>query len=110
METVLLTVHMLVALGLIVVVMLQRSEGGALGIGGGSGGQGGMFTARGAASALSRMTTILGVGFIATSLALAIISNQKRDATSVLDRISVEETQPMAQTEKQDGTQVPVSK
>ena len=122
METVLLTIHALVTVALITVIMLQRSEGGALGIGGGSGAGGGMFTARGAANALTRMTTVLGAAFIATSLALAVVSNEKRDNTSVLDKVSVEETTtPNSNAEgavapeqknpeqKNDGTQVPVS-
>ena len=108
METVLLTIHAIVAVALIAVIMLQRSEGGALGIGGGSGNS--MFTARGTANALTRMTTILGASFIVTSLALAVVSNEKRDNTSVLDKVSVEETATSAtETSKQDGTQVPVS-
>ena len=116
METVLLTIHALVTVALITVIMLQRSEGGALGIGGGSGAGGGMFTARGAANALTRMTTVLGAAFIATSLGLAVISNEKRDNTSVLDKVSTEETtqpQTPAKTEtpspQNDGTSVPVS-
>lgn len=107
---------MLIAVGLIIVVMLQRSEGGALGIGGG-GGQGGMFTARGTANALTRMTSILGAGFIATSLALAVVTSQKQDDGSVLDRVTAEQptpnSAPQADTpkpENNDGTQVPVSK
>ena len=120
METVLLTIHALVTFALITVVMLQRSEGGALGIGGGSGAGGGMFTARGAANALTRMTTVLGAAFIVTSLALAVVSNEKRDNTSVLDKVSTEEATktptgtdtatPKSETPKQsDGTSVPVS-
>ena len=121
METVLLTIHALVTFALITVVMLQRSEGGALGIGGGSGAGGGMFTARGAANALTRMTTVLGAAFIVTSLALAVVSNEKRDNTSVLDKVSAEETTPPQGTtqeatnkdatpkQQNDGTSVPVS-
>ncbi|MGB1830191.1 MAG: preprotein translocase subunit SecG, partial [Paracoccaceae bacterium] len=67
MENVVLTVHLLLALGLIGVVLLQRSEGGGLGLGGGGGG-GGIMSGRSAASALSKVTWILAVAFIITSL------------------------------------------
>ncbi|MGI9463390.1 MAG: preprotein translocase subunit SecG, partial [Aestuariivirgaceae bacterium] len=56
MTTVLLVVHLLIALGLIGAILLQRSEGGALGIGGGGGGGGSMFSSRGAANLLTRVT------------------------------------------------------
>ena len=70
METVVIVVHLMVVLALVGVVLLQRSEGGGLGIGGGSG----FMTARGAANALTRATAILAVAFFATSLALSIIA------------------------------------
>jgi preprotein translocase subunit SecG len=79
MELVLLIVHLFIALALVGVILLQKSEGGALGIGGG-GGMGGFLTARGAANLLTRTTTILAALFIITSLALAVIAAQKRDA------------------------------
>jgi preprotein translocase subunit SecG len=66
MTAVLLIIHVLIALALIAVVLLQRSEGGALGIGGGGGGAGGFMTGRGAANLLTRSTAILGVAFFAT--------------------------------------------
>ena len=50
METLVLTIHILIALGLVITVLLQRSEGGGLGIGGGGGGGGGFMTARGTAN------------------------------------------------------------
>jgi len=74
MTTVLIVVHIMLVLALIVLVLLQRSEGGALGIGGGGGGGGGFMSARGAANALTKTTTILAAGFFATSIALGVIS------------------------------------
>ena len=71
METVVLMIHLVLAVFLIAVVLLQRSEGGALGIGGGGGG---LVSARGAATALTKLTWALAVGFICTSLALTIMS------------------------------------
>jgi len=81
-----LVIHLLIALALIGSVLLQRSEGGALGIGGGGGG-GGMFSARGAGSALTRATAILAAGFFITSLSLTIMSARKSAPTSVFDTV-----------------------
>jgi preprotein translocase subunit SecG len=63
------------------VILMQKSEGGALGIGGGGGGgMGGFLTARGAANLLTRTTAILATLFICTSLALAVMASNKRAA------------------------------
>src|ERR1700682_1943942 len=85
MQAVLITVHLLVAIALIFVVLLQRSEGGALGMGGGGSGLGGLFSPRGAADTLTRATAILGALFFLTCLALNIISLHGRRETSILD-------------------------
>jgi preprotein translocase subunit SecG len=88
METVILVIHLIVALALIGVVLLQRSEGGALGIGGGGGGGGGnLFTARGVGNALTRTTAYLAVAFFCTSIALTIIATQ-RGSGSVIDSVA----------------------
>lgn len=89
METVILVIHLIVALSLIGVVLLQRSEGGALGIGGGGGGggAGSLFTARGVGNALTRTTAWLAVGFFCTSIALTIIATQ-RGSGSVIDGVA----------------------
>ena len=84
MEAVLLTIHLIVTIALIGVILLQRSEGGALGIGGSGGGN--LFSARGAANALTRTTAILAVVFFATSIALTIISVRTYKPKSVLDQ------------------------
>ncbi len=84
MENVVLTIHLLLALSLIAVVLLQRSEGGGLGMGGGGGGA---MTGRAAATALGKMTWILAVAFIITSLTLTIIAAQQSAGSSVLDRM-----------------------
>lgn len=70
MITVLLVVHALVAIALIAVILLQRSEGGGLGIGS-SGGMGGFMTARGTANLLTRTTAGLAFVFMGLSLFLA---------------------------------------
>ena len=72
MTTFLLVVHALIALALVTVILLQRSEGGGLGIGGGTGG--GMVSVRGAANLLTRATTFLAVLFISTSILLAVLA------------------------------------
>jgi preprotein translocase subunit SecG len=83
MQTVLIVIHLMVVLALVGVVLLQRSEGGGLGIGGGSG----FMTARGAANALTRTTGILAIAFFATSLALSIMARYGERPIDILDRI-----------------------
>ena len=83
MTIVVLFFHVLIALALIGVVLLQRSEGGALGIGGGAGG--GLISSRSAANVLTRATAILAATFMATSIFLAIIAGTGREPASVLD-------------------------
>jgi len=85
MQAVLILVHLFVAMALIFVVLLQRSEGGALGMGGGGSGLGGLFSPRGAASTLTRTTAILGIVFFATSLALTMLTLGSRRPASILN-------------------------
>ena len=87
METLVLTIHILIALGLVITVLLQRSEGGGLGIGGGSGAGGGFMTARGTANLLTRVTTILAVGFFSTTIVLAIMAGVGKAPTSIVDDV-----------------------
>jgi preprotein translocase subunit SecG len=86
MENVVLVIHLILALALIGIVLMQRSEGGGLGMGGGGGG-GGLVSARGAATALGRMTWILAAAFICTSIILTIIAADKSAGASVVDRL-----------------------
>ncbi len=83
MENIVLTIHLILALGLIGVVLLQRSEGGGLGIGGGGGG--GAMSGRSAATALAKVTWILAIGFLITSLTLTVIAANNAGGGSVLD-------------------------
>ena len=87
MENVVLTIHLLLALSLIGVVLLQRSEGGGLGLGGGGGGDG-VMSGRTTASALSKVTWILAIGFIITSLSLTIMAANNTAGSSVVDRLT----------------------
>jgi preprotein translocase subunit SecG len=92
MQTVLIVIHLMVVVALVGVVLLQRSEGGGLGIGGGSG----FMTARGAANALTRTTGILAIAFFATSLGLSILARYGERPIDILD-------QPPAQGEQGGG-------
>ncbi|MCT4557212.1 MAG: preprotein translocase subunit SecG [Pelagimonas sp.] len=85
MENVILIIHLLLALGLIGVVLMQRSEGGGLGIGGGGGG--GAFSARSAGTALGKVTWVLAIAFICTSIALTVFSARNANGSSILDRL-----------------------
>jgi preprotein translocase subunit SecG len=78
MEVFLLVVHLLIALALVGIVLLQPSEGGALGAGQGPGGMSGMMQGRSAASALTRATVWLGVAFFATSISLTLLAKSTR--------------------------------
>ncbi|WP_411818033.1 preprotein translocase subunit SecG [Hyphococcus sp. DH-69] len=86
MTAVILTIHALIVLALIGVVLLQRSDGGALGLGGGGGG--GFMTGRGAANALTRMTSVLAALFFATSLILAIRAGGGESADDIADELT----------------------
>ncbi|MAL79680.1 MAG: preprotein translocase subunit SecG [Sneathiella sp.] len=81
METVLLVIHIVIAVAIVGVVLLQRSEGGALGIGG----SGGTMTTRGAANFLTRTTAGLAAAFMLTSIMLAFVSGTHTEPTSILD-------------------------
>ena len=83
MQSVLIVIHILIVVALIAVVLLQRSEGGVLGSGGGSGN---FMTGRGQANALSRATAILGALFFATALLMSILSSWSRAPHSILEK------------------------
>src|SRR3990170_8084644 len=81
MNTVLLLIHVMVSVALVGLVVLQRSEGGALGIGGAGGG---FMTGRSAGNALTKTTAVLAACFFATSLALSILAVHQRPASTIL--------------------------
>jgi len=89
MINVLLVIHLLIAIAMVGFILLQRSEGGALGIGGGTGG--GLMTGRAAGNLLTRTTGILATGFFITSLGLAILANNhSRTTGSLMDQAPVQ--------------------
>ena len=127
MQTVLLVAHLIIALALIAVVLLQRSEGGALGIGGGGGG-GSLFSARGVGNTLTRTTAILAVAFFITSIGLTLLATrtgggslfnnpatqQNQTAPTGSGDSSLPQLPPAGQNQNQQGggtgqPQVPVS-
>ena len=83
MQTVLVFIELIIAVALIIFVLLQRSEGGALGIGGGST-MGGLFSPRGAGDTLTRTTAILAFLFFATCVALNLLALRGLNETSIL--------------------------
>ncbi|HVZ90395.1 MAG TPA: preprotein translocase subunit SecG [Rhizomicrobium sp.] len=85
MQTLLVIVELFVSVALIVVILLQRSEGGALGMGGGGSGLSGLFSPRGAADTLTRTTTILAIVFFLTCTGLTLFSLSGRNEKSFLD-------------------------
>ena len=99
MQSVLIVIHLLVVIALVGVVLLQRSEGGVLGAGGG----GGFMTGRGQANALSRATAILGGLFFASALLMSILAGWNRAPRSILDstaptsKTSTDQTKPAGQ-------------
>lgn len=84
MIAIILVVHLFIAIALVAVVLVQRSEGGGLGIGGGT--MGGLMTTRGSANLLTRVTATLAACFMATSIVLAILSGAGQQTRSVLDQ------------------------
>src|SRR3954468_21925108 len=85
MITIILVIHILIAATMVGVILIQRSEGGALGgLGGGT--MGGLMTTRGTANLLPRITAILAASFMATSLVLAILAGHSHRGSSILDR------------------------
>jgi len=115
MATILLVIHVLIALGIIATVLLQRSEGGALGIGGG----GGMTSGRGTGNLLSRTTAILAACFFASSIGLTVLARTTTTSESKIDAIKVDGPKkagkvldgiptPPAAPKKLDGPVVPI--
>ncbi|MFZ5608881.1 MAG: preprotein translocase subunit SecG [Pseudomonadota bacterium] len=81
MREVLLVLHLFVSIALVTVILLQRSEGGGLGIGGGPGG---LMSVRGAGNLLTRLTTYLAIAFLGLAIAQAVILGASRGASSLM--------------------------
>jgi preprotein translocase subunit SecG len=92
MQTFIILIHLIIVSAMIGVVLLQRSEGGGLGIGSG----GGFLTSRGTANVLTRTTAILAGLFFLTSLSLSILAGMDRKPRSILQGQTPPATQPAA--------------
>jgi preprotein translocase subunit SecG len=90
--TVVLVVHLMIVIVLIGAVLLQKSEGGGLGMGGGAG----FMSSRGTANLLTRTTAVLAIGFFATSLLLNWIASYSRQPTSLITGQPPAQSQPAA--------------
>jgi preprotein translocase subunit SecG len=97
MQVVLLAIQLLVSVALIGVVLLQRSEGGALGMGGGGSGLGGLFSPRGATDTLTRTTSILAIAFFITSLALTLVALRAHPESAVIPGLPTSNGLPVLQ-------------
>jgi preprotein translocase subunit SecG len=101
----LLILEIIVSVMLVIVVLLQRSEGGVLGQGGGPSG---FMTARGAGDLMTRITWSLGAAFFVLALALTLVAGRQRGASSVLDRLNVDAIDPTTLNQPpQQGGQPP---
>ena len=99
MENFILTLNIILAFLLVIVILLQKSEGGALGIGAS---QESFVSSRSAGNFLTRVTAILATLFIITSISLTIISNQEISTTSVLEKVEEKQDTSEPQIPKSD--------
>jgi preprotein translocase subunit SecG len=90
MQTVIIVFHLMIVSALTVVVLLQKSEGGGLGMGGGAG----FMSSRGTANLLTRTTAFLAAGFFVTSLFLSWLAGYEHAPSSILDRTPASQSQP----------------
>ena len=96
MITVILTIHIILALSIICAVLLQKSEGGGLGIGGSGGAGGGFMTARGTANLLTKITAFLGACFFLTSILLALLSSSNNTSSIAVEvEKAIEKNEPI---------------
>ena len=98
MQTVIVVVHLMLVATLIATVLLQKSEGGGLGVGGGAG----FMSSRGTANLLTRTTAVLAVGFFVTSLLLSWLASYDRKPSSIINGIPASQSQP-------EGAATPIS-
>ena len=99
MENLILTFNIIFAVLLIIVILLQKSEGGALGIGVS---QESFVSSRSASNFLTKATAVLATLFIISSISLTMISNQEISNTSVLERVEEETDTSEPQIPKSD--------
>src|SRR5471030_1457247 len=98
MQTVAIVIHLMIVATLIATVLLQKSEGGGLGVGGGAG----FMSSRGTANLLTRTTAVLAFGFFLTSLFLSWYAGLDRKPSSIIGAAPASQSQPA-------GAAVPVA-
>jgi preprotein translocase subunit SecG len=91
MQTVVIVIHLMIVLVMIGAVLLQKSEGGGLGMGGGAG----FMSSRGTANLLTRTTAVLAAGFFATSLLMSWLASLERKPTSIIGAQPPSQSQPV---------------
>ncbi|WP_374626873.1 preprotein translocase subunit SecG [Devosia sp.] len=112
MANVLLVAYLLIVLALIAVILLQRSEGGGLGMG--TANSNGLISVRGTANLLTRTTAVLAALFFATAIGLTILAELDRPAETILDQAAEGAEQPATvldainQLQQQTGGDLPV--
>jgi preprotein translocase subunit SecG len=90
MQTVIIVIHLMIVVVMIGAVLLQKSEGGGLGMGGGAG----FMSSRGTANLLTRTTAVLAAGFFITSLLMSWLASLDRKPTSILGNQPASQSQP----------------
>jgi preprotein translocase subunit SecG len=90
MQTVVIVIHLMIVAAMIATVLLQKSEGGGLGVGGGAG----FMSSRGTANLLTRTTAVLAVGFFLTSLFLSWYASYDRKPSSIIGNAPASQSQP----------------
>jgi preprotein translocase subunit SecG len=95
LQTLAVVFHVLLAVGIVGIVLLQRGKGADAGAGFGAGASGTVFGARGSASFLSRTTAVLATLFFLSSLGLTYLFSQRQAATSVVDTVKQEAPAPV---------------
>ena len=109
MTIVLLVIHIIVAIALVGVILLQRSEGGGLGMGS-SGGANAFMSVRGQANFMTRLTAILAGIFMVTSIVLAILAGNHGQSSSIVDQLPAPATSAPAPLALPASPEVPLAK
>jgi preprotein translocase subunit SecG len=112
MQFVMLVIQILIAVALIGIILVQRTSQDGGGLMGGGSTMGGLFTARGSANLLTRVTAILATLFIVNSLALGILASRSHQSNSLIDQLSKNQMAPAVPDAPKapDVPQVPMAK
>ena len=110
LQTLAVVFHVLLAVAIVGLVLLQRGKGADAGAGFGAGASGTVFGARGSASFLSRTTAVLATLFFLTSLGLSYLFSQQKQPTSVVDTVQQQEAPAPAAPQSQPGADARVAR